>query len=293
MEWVEVRGKSVEVAVQAGLDELGLESVDGADVEVIQEAERGFLGLGAQDAIVRVKPKPKGRRRRSRRGKREGEERRRRGAGASVGRSGGSRQDVQREVTEEEKDVEPEVKPGSGSRGEDASAGGPMEPSLEDQGAVVREFLEGLLDAFGLEGVVAMGVEEDVIYADVTGEQTEALVGAKGTIMQATLELCRTVVQRKTQAGARIRLDIAGYGERRREALRIYVGKLSEKVVQERNEIMLEAMNPADRKVVHDAVAEIEGVRSYSEGEEPNRSVVVALDPGVGEEGAGAESEEE
>ena len=121
-----------------------------------------------------------------------------------------------------------------------------------------------------------MRIEDDVIYADVAGEQTEALVGQKGAILQSVLELCRTIVQRKTQEGARIRLDIAGYTERRREALGIYARRLADKVLEEGGEIMLEPMNSADRKVVHDTVADIDGVRSYSEGEEPHRSVIVA-----------------
>jgi spoIIIJ-associated protein len=78
------------------------------------------------------------------------------------------------------------------------------------------------------------------------------------------------------QAGAKIRLDIAGYNERRREALRIYAGRLASKVLEDGGEVMLEPMNSAERKVVHDAIGEIDGVRSYSEGEEPRRSVVVA-----------------
>jgi len=150
------------------------------------------------------------------------------------------------------------------------------EISPEDQAAEIDRFLTGLLGAFGLDGEVTTRVEDDVIYADVAGEQTEALVGAKGTILQAVLELCRTIVQRRTMSGARIRLDIAGYTERRREALRIYTRRLAEKVLAEGGEVMLEPMNAADRKVVHDTVVDIDGVRSFSEGEEPHRSVIVA-----------------
>jgi len=146
----------------------------------------------------------------------------------------------------------------------------------KEQAEVIEEFLKGLLDAFGFDGKVETRVEDDAIYADLTGIETEALVGAKGATMQAVLELCRTIVQRKTQAGARIRLDVAGYGERRREALKIYATRLAEKVLEEGGEAMLEPMNAADRKVVHDSIGEIDGVRSFSEGEEPNRSVVVA-----------------
>jgi spoIIIJ-associated protein len=125
---------------------------------------------------------------------------------------------------------------------------------------------------------VANRIEEDVLYLDVSGDQTEALVGPRGSIMDAVLELTRTVVQRKTFGAPRMRLDIGGYTERRREALRIYAGKLAERVLEMQGEAMLEPMNAADRKVVHDTIAGIEGVRSFSEGEDPNRAVVVAPD---------------
>lgn len=151
-----------------------------------------------------------------------------------------------------------------------------MTADINEQAAVVEGFLSGLVDAFGFEGRVSTRIEDDVIYADVEGAETEALVGEKGAVLQAVLELARTVVQRKTQDGARIRLDIAGYGARRREALQIYARRLAEKIIEEGGEIMLEPMNAADRKIVHDAIAEIDGVRTYSEGDEPHRSVVIA-----------------
>ena len=150
--------------------------------------------------------------------------------------------------------------------------------TVEEQGDVAKEFLGGLLDSFGLEGTVTTRVDDEILFIDVAGDQTEALVGAKGAIMQSVLELTRTVIQRKTYGAPRMRIDIAGYAERRREALKIYTGKLVEKVLSEKVEVMLEPMNPADRKVVHDAVGEHDGVRSFSEGEDPHRSVVIALD---------------
>lgn len=151
-------------------------------------------------------------------------------------------------------------------------------PDRDEQAGIVKEFLEGLLDALGLEGDVAVRVEDDTIYVDVTGTQTEALVGTKGATMASVLELSRTVVQRKSQANARIRLDIAGYAARRREALQIYARRLADKIREEGGEIMLEPMNAAERKIVHDVIVEIDGVRTFSEGQEPNRSVVITQD---------------
>jgi spoIIIJ-associated protein len=147
---------------------------------------------------------------------------------------------------------------------------------IEEQAQVAKEFAKGLLDAFGLEGDVVTRVEDDVLYVDIEGDQTEALVGRKGAVVQAVHELTRTVIQRKTFGAPRMRVDIAGYAARRREALKIYAQRLAESVKEDGREAMLEPMNAADRKVVHDAIAEVEGVRSYSEGEDPNRSVIVA-----------------
>ena len=151
----------------------------------------------------------------------------------------------------------------------------------DEQADVVRDFLNGLLKAFGLEGDVQVVVEDDAVVAQVFGDQTEALVGERAVILQAVLELTRTVVQRQTHDGVRIRLDIAGYRERRREALAIYAGRLGQRVLQDGAELQLEPMNAADRKVIHDSVAEIEGIRSYSEGEEPRRFVVLGPDGSV------------
>ncbi len=267
-EWVEVKAPTVALAIETALDELGLESPEEATVEVLQEPEKGFLGIGRKDAVVRVKPRPKRRRRPRRRGKKpEGKPapaQRAKGKPSTdrnkAGKAGKSTNKAQKSpATKKEQHV---VEPDENVRAE--------------QAAVIEQFLTGLLDAFGLEGDVAVKVEDDIIYATVTGSQTEALIGPHGAILDAIHELCKTVVQRRTKEGARIRLDIAGYTERRREALKIYAQRLAQQVIDDQTEIMLEPMNAAERKVVHDAVAEIEGVRTYSEGEEPRRSVVIA-----------------
>lgn len=266
MEWVEVRGKSVDIAVKAGLEELGLDSVDQADVEVLQEPERGFLGMGGKDAVVRLKSKPKRRKRTRSRSKSK-----------SAAGDGGNRQSRPKSERPEGQNrsnnkKKPQTRnPSKSSRPEKEST-----VSREEQAEVIAQFLGGLLDAFGLEGEVQTSVDDDMVIANVVGEQTEALVGNKGAIMQSIHELTRTVVQRRTHEGVRLRLDIAGYAERRREALKIYAGRLAEQVIEDGQERMLEAMNASDRKVIHDAVQEIDGVSSYSEGEEPRRSVVIS-----------------
>ncbi len=297
VEWVEVRGKNIDVAVRAAIEELGLDGRDAADIEVLQDPVRGFLGIGGQDAVVRVSPKQqKSSRRRGGRGRgRSGSDRQdrndRRGRSnrGGTGKSAAGDQNRQRDQSRQPRDgsqgertrSQPEKtrhtrsERGQRDRKPEKESKVEVEANRTEQAEMVDEFLTGLLEAFGIEGAVDCRVEDDIIIADITGEQTEALIGPKGSILQATLELSRTIVQRKSQAGARIRLDIAGYIERRREALRIYTSRLVEKVVADGGEIMLEPMNAADRKVVHDAAADIGGVRTMSEGEEPGRSVVI------------------
>lgn len=156
---------------------------------------------------------------------------------------------------------------------------------IDEQAPLVDEFLRGLVDAFGLEGEVSVEVDGDVVVADIRGPQTEAMVGSRGRVIEAIHELTKTVLQRQTQSSARVRLDIAGYGERRRQALSIYAGQLIDQVVAEGGEVVLEPMSAADRKVIHDAVAARQGVRSYSEGESPGRYVVIAAtEPAVADE---------
>jgi spoIIIJ-associated protein len=284
VEWVEVQGDDVEVAVEAAVQELGLSSRDEADVEVIQEPQRGFLGMGGQKAIVRVKRRQGGGSSPSKSSKSRGGRSRSSSKPSDKGSSGSSRssRSSSKPKNDDRGSQKPAKSQSGSSRGRSSGNDRQKKQSEErnvdpaEQATVIEEFLKGLLDSFGFDGKVETRVEDDVIYADLTGIETEALVGTKGATMQAVLELCRTIVQRKTQAGARIRLDVAGYGERRREALKIYATRLAEKVIEDGGEAMLEPMNAADRKVVHDAIGEIDGVRSFSEGEEPNRSVVVA-----------------
>ena len=275
---IEVRARTVELAIEAAMGELGVDDREQLAVEIIQEPEKGFLGFGGQDAVVRVK------RRRPRR--RRNEKRRSSGDNRGNNRSEQSSTDAGRGRQERSQSTKNEGNRQSQSkgRGRDMNRQDRDEQprvddrpvlTIDDQAQIAAEFLEGLVAAYGLEGSVTTKVEEDVIIADVNGDQTEALVGVRGTVRSAIHELTRTVMQRYAQDTARLRLDIAGYAERRRQALTIYAQQLIDQLLAEGGEIMLEPMSPADRKVIHDAAAENPSVRSYSEGEAPRRYVVL------------------
>ncbi len=289
MEWVEVTGTTVDVAVEAAIAELGLESVEQAQVEVIQEGKAGFLGVGARSAIVKVSRKPRKRNRRNRRGakgssgagqqKKTPEKKKKSGQARRNG--GGSRPSSRKKPAESKKNGSSKERRAMDKNAAAEPKKDKPETSIEDQAKVAEDFLSGLLKSFGLEGEIQTRIEDEVLYLDIVGEQTEALVGPKGGTMYAVLELTRTTVQRHTFGAPRMRIDIAGYGARRREALTIYTSKLVDQLKETGGEVMLEPMNAADRKVVHDAAAEFEGVRTYSEGEDPRRAVVIASTGGT------------
>jgi spoIIIJ-associated protein len=268
VEYVEIRAKTVDLAVEAAMVELGVDDPEDLAVEIISEPVKGFLGLGGEDAVVRVKRQEKSRQRGGRGGKRP-DNRRRRGDRRDQNEKPQQRQRQRQQKPREQK--RPEQKALEDDR---------PKLNMDDQSRIAREFLEGLLDAYGLEGEVTTEVEDDVVVANVSGEQTEALVGVRGAVRSAIHELTRTVIQRDTRDSARLRLDIAGYGERRRQALSIYADQLIDQLFEEGGEIMLEPMSPADRKVIHDAAAARGGVSSYSEGEPPRRYVVLSVSEG-------------
>jgi spoIIIJ-associated protein len=152
---------------------------------------------------------------------------------------------------------------------------------LAAQGEVAREFLLDLLDAFGLEGdVTATPAEEGAVELAVTGQDLGLLIGPKGQTLQAIQELTRTALQRQHagEVHAKVRIDVAGYRQRRREALERFVRQIADEVKASGAQKALEPMSPPDRKVVHDTVNTIDGVHTISEGEDTRRRVVILPD---------------
>ena len=163
---------------------------------------------------------------------------------------------------------------------EDAEdAGGPADAAqqlsdLELEGDIAADYVEGLLDIADLDGDIDMDVEGDRAIVSVVGATLDELVGDDGAVLEALQELTRLAVHRQTGTRARLMLDIGGYRARRRAELADYGRSVAEEVARTGEPKSLAAMSPFERKIVHDAVAAA-GQRSESEGEEPNRRVVV------------------
>ena len=150
--------------------------------------------------------------------------------------------------------------------------------TLEEQGEVGRAFLAGLLTEYGVSASVEMRLlDEETVEIAAVGEELGLLVGPRGSTLSALQDLTRAVVQRQCPSRTdRILVDVAGYREKRSAALKRFSSQIAKEVITSGQEKALEAMSPADRKAVHDAVNEIEGVSTRSEGEDPNRYIVIA-----------------
>jgi spoIIIJ-associated protein len=152
------------------------------------------------------------------------------------------------------------------------------EVNLDEQEAVAVEFVEGLLDALGLGGAVraTRTEDDDGIELGIEGDGLGLLVGPKGVTLAALEELTRAAVQHAADGQrARLHVDVGGYRLRRREALAEFTRRVAGEVKEARAARALEPMSAADRKVVHDTVAELDGLATVSEGEDARRHVVI------------------
>ena len=145
---------------------------------------------------------------------------------------------------------------------------------LELEGEVAADYIEGLLDVADLDGDIDMDVEGDRAVVSVVGATLDELVGQRGEVLEALQELTRLEVHRHTGNRTRIMIDVGGYRQRRRAELAETGRDAAAEVKRTGVPKKLWAMNPFERKIVHDAVAAA-GLRSESEGEEPDRRVVV------------------
>ena len=273
MRSVETTGKTIEDAKREALDQLGVAEDDSVFV-VLEEPSAGLFGRVRGEARVRAWVRPT-----TPRGKTERNDRRR----SSNTRSGGGkeRSDRNGRGSRNGERSERRDRPARAPRAErperdeeDRAPREPVDPNLVTEAAT--EFLKGLVTAFGVTADVSIERKEDEIDARVDGDELGLMVGPRGSTLLAIQDLTRVASQRRLgDQETRLRVDIAGYRERRREALSRFALKVAEDVKATGESRVLEPMPSADRKVVHDTLMEVEGVQTRSEGEEPRRRIVV------------------
>jgi spoIIIJ-associated protein len=168
-------------------------------------------------------------------------------------------------------------KRGSGRKSGESESTMEESLTLEQQGQAAADFVSGLVREFGLNADVGfVEIDEETVQIAAAGEDLGLLVGPRGATLSAVQDLTRTFVQRQSENRTdRILVDVGGYREKRVAALRRFTQGIVAEVKESGDERVLEPMSPADRKVVHDTVNEIDGVETRSEGTEPSRYVVI------------------
>lgn len=174
--------------------------------------------------------------------------------------------------------IEPEQDENTAEQGAEP-AGSSTADLLVREGDIAGDYLERLLDLLDYDGDIDLDVEAGRAVVSIDGgEDLEKLVGSRGQVLEALQELTRLAVQQETGTRSRLMLDVAGWRAGRREELRELGRSTAETVLSGGEKVRLQPMTPFERKVVHDAVAAVDGVHSESEGEEPKRRVVVLPD---------------
>lgn len=286
MEWVETTGKTVEEAKERALSQLGVHPED-AEFEVVEEPKAGLFGRVRGEARVRARVRPTQVRQKIERRDRKRTGDRPAGKGQGGAKSGGAdraqreakpktgpRNDQnhdQRQASKQAPAKRPKPQSDITSNNEERNV------DAQQVGDEAVQFMTGLLNAFGLAGEVTLHRDGDDLEVQVHGQELGLLVGPRGTTLQAVQDIVRVASQRRLgDHDTRLRLDVGGYRERRRVALGNFARQMADEVKDSGVARVLEPMSSADRKIIHDTLAEIDGIATRSEGDDPYRRVVIA-----------------
>lgn len=295
MEWVETTGKTVDEAKDKALDQLGVH-IEDAEFEVLEEPKAGLFGRVRGEARVRARVRPAQVRQKLDRRDRKRSDKTTKGdkadkapkadadtAGGDTGESsrggqsrGKGKGDGQRASQPRAPKAAPAKKAAAPKT--EKSADSEEEPvDARQVGEEASRFMTGLIAAFGAEGTVELVEDGDDLEVRVHGKELGLLVGPRGTTLQAVQDLARVASQRRLgDHDTRLRVDVGGYRERRREALGKFAVQMADEVKASGVARVLEPMSSADRKIIHDTLAEVEGIATRSEGDDPYRRVIIA-----------------
>ncbi len=277
-------GKTIELAIEAALTQLGLER-DDVSVQVLSQAKPGFLGLGATPARIQVTyeapdPIPEA---------------------PKVALSSASRSKPKAKKPQAPKEEAPKAEPKAEApkaepkkaepkpkapkaekqpRDEAPKAPkapktyAPAEPGSTEE--VIEQFLKGLLEHMGSNAVPhAWKADKNTYKVDLVGDDLGYLIGRRGDTLDAIQHLCNYSIKRGSEGHIRINVDAEEYREKREDSLRRYARKKAQQVLKNRRRITLEPMNAYERHVIHATLQEMDNITTHSTGVEPNRRVVI------------------
>ena len=234
----EKNAKSIDEAVELALTELGIKK-ENAEIEVIQEPSKGFLGIGAKDAIVKVTAK----------------------ADAKPAKA--------QKVDKPEKAEKTPAKPKK-----QKISGGVYNSDSPAENA--KNFITDVLTAMGIEVTVTAELKEDIVEINLEGDNMGVVIGKRGDTLDSLQYLTSLVVNQKSEDYIKVSIDTENYREKREEVLCALANRLAAKVARTGKKFALEPMNPYERRIIHSNLQDNEDVTTFSIGQEPYRKVVIA-----------------
>ena len=260
-------GKTIDLALEEALRELGLSKDDlSYHYEVVQQAKAGFLGIGAQNAIVRVsyevpdpKPEPK--------------------PVPKAEPKSEPKPVAKAEPKASKAEAQAESVKAAESAAKTSASTVETSPVIDenDDYATIRKFLTGLLDRMGVKADIEISPRENGgINVNLSGNGMGAIIGRRGETLDAIQHLTNYVVNRGSDKRMHISVDAESYRAKREESLTKLAEKMAEKAIKYKRSMALEPMNSYERHVIHTALQNYEGVTTNSTGVEPNRRVVVS-----------------
>ena len=272
MRSMEFSGRTVDEAIFHGLNEMGV-TIDQVDIITVQSESKGIFGFGARNAIVRLveretpvvpdfaaineERREQREERRERRGDRKDDRREGRGRGDK-------RSDRRREQPREEKEAAAPV--------EELPYSKELAEQLDS-----AKFLQELLQKMGVNGTVSAFENGEGIKLKIDSDTDGLLIGRRGETLDALQYIVSLYENkdRKENGYRRISIDTEGYRARREDTLKRLARRNALKVAKSGRSFAMEPMNPYERRVIHSALQSFRGVTTHSEGEEPNRRVII------------------
>ena len=258
IKYLEKSGRTMEEAIAAALSELGL-SEEEISVEVLERAKSGFLGIGAQPAVVRVSyevPDEPAKTESAPAPKKE------------------EKKPEPKKAEEKKSEKKPEPKKPEEKKAEPKKAA-PVDECAEF--AAVRSFVSGLMERMGVEADIEISRRDNGgINVKLSGSGMGAIIGRRGETLDAIQHLTNYVVNRDNDKHMHISVDAENYRAKREESLTKLAEKMAEKAIKYKRSMALEPMNSYERHVIHTALQNYDGVTTSSTGVEPNRRVVVS-----------------
>lgn len=246
---IEKKARSVDEAIAEALSELGIGRAD-AEIEIVQEPSKGFLGLGAKEAIVRVSTKPS--------------------------ETAAAEPETAPEPAAKAEPEEPAAESAPESEAETVPENVQLVYSDPSPAENAKNFISDILSAMGLDVKVTAVLEDDIVKVNLDGENMGIVIGKRGDTLDSLQYLTSLVVNRASEDYIKISIDTENYREKRSEALEALAERLASKVARTGKKFTLEPMNPYERRIIHSSLQDNEDVTTFSVGQEPYRKVVIA-----------------